>query len=289
MLSVRLLSIGLYTRCMVEPSAEEEEYQKTERSTADYANFQKPQKPRNPIWQKLSKYSRKFGIIALALVLVIAVAGGGYWLYNNRKSDNKPAPTNQTAQNTPSAAAQISSETKKFESTNFNLTFDYPANWKPSEDSAEEISVLSTDLKLKGVDGKEVTGQVLFRIQAKGQKLRIGDPGAATAILESKKIAYSSPTQAQRASTYITFVRYAENAEGLDAIYITGDLGYEKDQSVPSSDLQSVDPVVSIEFYLCPDSGCVEVSGVPGVGVQTWEDQNVSIPLENMLKSLVIN
>jgi hypothetical protein len=84
-------------------------------------------------------------------------------------------------------------------------------------------------------------------------------------------------------------LRYADNTEGLDAIYITGDLGYAKDQNVPEADIQKVDPIISIEFYLCPDSGCVEVSGVSGIGVETWEDESVSTPLTSMLESLVIN
>ncbi|MBI2007801.1 hypothetical protein HYS85_00990, partial [Candidatus Saccharibacteria bacterium] len=195
----------------------------------------------------------------------------------------------QTAQNSTPAAAKITTETKKFESVNFKLSFDYPGNWTASEDNADEINVLSPDLKLKGVDGKDVTGQIYFRIRAKGQKLEGLDGGSATAILNSEKIAYTSPTQVQRASTYISFLRYAGGSEGLDAIYITGDLGYEKDQTVLKTDIEKVDPIISIEFYLCPNSGCVELSGVYGIGVETWTDENIADSLGNMLKSLVIN
>lgn len=273
---------------MVEPSAEEEKYQEPDRSTADYADYQKPQKPPNPIWQKLKKLGGKAGVIAAILVLLAGVGGGGYWLYKNRKSEDKPAQQSPIAQNS-EPVSQITSQTVRFDSASFKLGFDYPNNWTASEDNPDQITVLSPDLKLKGTDGKTVNGQVYFRIRSQSQKLEGLDGGAATAILASKKIAYTSPTQAQRASSYISFLRYPANTEGLDAIYITGDTGYEKDQTVPETDIKKVDPIISLEFFLCPDSGCQELSGVYGIGVQTWDDTNVSVPLENMLKSLVIN
>ena len=268
--------------------AAETDVQEAAKSTADYADYEKPPKSRNPIWGKL-KPGRKLGIGVVILVLVVALGGSGYWFYKNRKSSNKPAESAQTAQNSTPAADKITTETKKFESVNFKLSFDYPGNWTASEDNAEQITVLSPDLKLKDVDGKDVTGQIYFRIRAKGQKLEALDGSSATAILNSEKIAYTSPTQVQRASTYISFLRYAENSQGLDAIYITGDLGYEKDQTVLKTDIEKVDPIISIEFYLCPNSGCVGLSGMYGIGVETWADENISVSLENMLKSLVIN
>ena len=270
-----------YQESANEPPEADDDYQEAARSTADYANYQKPQKQRNPIWKKL-------GIVLLITVLLASLAAGGYWFFKNRKSSDTPAETSQTAKS--SAPAQtITTETKNYDSESFKLSFDYPGNWTASEDNPEEIKVLSPDLKLKGTDGGDVTGQILFKIRASSQKLPGLDSGDALAVLDSEKITYSKPTEVQRASTYISFLRYADNTEGLDAIYITGDLGYSKDQQVPEADIQKVDPIISIEFYLCPDSGCVEISGVSGIGVETWEDESVSVPLTNMLESLVIN
>ena len=287
---------------MVEKSSSEEDYQEPKsgspiedadyqaagKSTADYANYEKPPMPRNPIWAKL-KPGRKLGIVVAVVILVAALGGGGYWFYKNRQSDSKPAETSQTNQNSTPAAAKITTETKHYDSANFRLGFDYPGNWTASEDNAEQITVLSPGIKLKGTDGKDVTGQIYFRIRAKGQNLEGFENNAATALMASEKIAYTSPTQVQRASTYISFLRYAENNAGLDAVYITGDLGYEKGQTVPKTDIEKVDPIISIEFYLCPNSGCVELSGIYGIGEQTWEDEDISGPLKNMLTSLVIN
>ncbi len=262
--------------------------QKAAHSTAYYADYQKPPKSRNPIWGKL-KPGRKLGIGLVILVLVAALGGGGYWFYKNRKSDNKSAQSSQAAQSSTPAADKITSETKHYDSVNFKLGFDYPGNWKASEDNAEQITVLSPGIKLKGADGKDVVGQIYFRIRAKGQNLEGFEKSDATAIMDSEKIAYTSPTQVQRASTYISFLRYAENSGGLDAIFITGDLGYERGQTVPKTDIEKVDPIISIELYLCPNSGCVELSGVYGISEEIWQDEDISVPLKNMLTSLVIN
>lgn len=270
------------------PQGDEEDYQEAGKSTADYADYQKPQKPPNRILAKL-KPGRKLVIAAAILILLAALGGGGYWFVKNRQSDNRPAGTSQTTQNTTAAAEKITTETKKYESVNFKLSFDYPGDWTASEDNSEEISVLSPDLKLKDMDGQDVTGQILLRIRAKGQKLQPLEGNSITAVLDSEKIAYTNPTQVQRASTYISFLRFSDNAEGLDGIYITGDLGYEKGQNVPATDIQQVDPIISIEFYLCPNSGCVELSGVYGIGVKIWNDENIAAPLKSMLRSLVIN
>ncbi|HLG90969.1 MAG TPA: hypothetical protein VI336_02295 [Candidatus Saccharimonadales bacterium] len=264
------------------PPAEEQDYQEASKSTADYADYEKPQKPRNPIWKKL-------GITAAVLVLVAALGAGGYWFYKNRKSDDKTAGTSQTTQSTAPTAEKITTETKKFESASFKLSFDYPGNWAASEDNPEEVTVLSPGVKLKSVDGKDVTGQIYFRIRAKGQPLQGFENGNAVAVLDSQKIAYTNPTQVQRASTYISFLRYADNTQGLDAIYISGDLGYEKDQDILKSDIEKVDPIISIELYLCPDSGCKEISGVYGISEEIWNDEEISGPLTSMLESLVIN
>lgn len=267
---------------MAEESSEEKDYQEAGRSTADYAEYQKPEKPRNPIWKKL-------GIGLLALILIAVLGAGGYWFAKQRKDDKKVEQSSQITQNASSATDQINTETKHFDSANFKLGFDYPGDWTASEDSPTEISVLSKDLKLKDVDGKDVTGQIYFRVRAKGQKISGFGSGNAVAVLDSEKIAYANPTEVQRASTFITFLRYPENDAGLDAVYITGDQGYQADQDVMKADIENVDPIISVEFYLCPNSGCKEISGVYGIGAQTWDNDNISMPVKAMLESLVIN
>lgn len=266
-------------------SNDKEDYEAAPSSTADYANYEPPDKRRNPIWRKLA-----IGLVAL--VVLLSLAGAAYWFIKNRQSTNEPASNADTVQNgnqLAQAASQITAKTKHYVSQNFRLEFDYPEDWTASDDNSEEISVLSPDIKLTSTEGQPVIGQIYFRVRANGQKLQGLEGGNATAVRASVKIAYTKPTQVQRDSTYISLLRYAGTMEGLDGVYITGDLGYQKDQAIPEIDIEKVNPIISIEFYRCPDSGCVEVSGINGIGVASWDDKNISGPLESMLKSLVIN
>src|SRR3990167_8611147 len=262
------------------------------RSSADYANYQPPGKQRRPIWRKLA-------IAGGALILLVAVAGGVYWFVIREKPASQPAGTAETAQDgsqLASAASQITAKTKHYVSQNFRLEFDYPEDWTASEETSGSsetqptVVILSPDLKLKDTTGKDVVGQILFSIRTPNDKLQGLDAGA-TAVRNSEKITYAKPTQVQRDSTYISFLHYATSTEPntLDAVYITGDLGYQKDQDVPKLDIEKVDPIISFEFYLCPNSGCEGVSGVSGISVSTWDNPSISGPLTNMLKSLTIN
>jgi hypothetical protein len=257
-------------------------------SSADYANYQPPQKQRRlkPNWRKL-------GIVGAVVVVLFAIVGAVYWFVLREKPTSQPTGTNQTEQTGSQlapAAEQVTTKTKHYVSQNFRLEFDYPEDWTASEDNTEAITVLSTDLKLRDASSKDVVGQVYFRIRSHTQKLDGLDAGNATAVRNSEKISYTKPTEVQRDSTYISFLRYSTSTEAntLDAMYITGDLGYQKDQDVPKLDIEKVDPVISFEFYLCPNSGCVEISGVTGIGISTWDNPNISGPLKSMLQSLTI-
>lgn len=259
----------------------------TEDSSANYANYQPPEKKRNPKWRKVALA----GGVALLLIVVV---GGVYWFsFKDKQSDqtSNSAETTQGGSQLAPAASEITAETKHYVSQNFRLEFDYPQDWTASEDNAEVISALSTDLALKDTANKDVVGQVYFRIRANSQKLEGLDGGNGSAVRNSEKIAYTKPTQSQRDSTYISFLRYVTSTDDktLDAVYITGDLGYQTGQAVPKLDIEKVQPIVSLEFYLCPNSGCVEVSGVSGIGIGALENPGIWGPLTKMLKSLIIN
>jgi hypothetical protein len=271
---------------MVETNNEEQDHQEPERSTADYADYQKPLKFRSPIWGKIK--SRKLGKRIAILIVAAALVAGSYWFYKHKKTTDQPSEPVATSQSS-AANFKISAKTKRYESVNFKLSFDYPTDWTAGKDNSDEISVLSPDLRLKNTEGKDVVGQIYFRIRAKGQPLTGFEDGEAKAVLDSQKIAYASPSLVQRASTYISFLRYAKNTMGLDAIYITGDSGYKQGQSITQADIQKVDPIVSIEFYVCPDAGCENISGVSGISEEIWNNKNIATPLTNMLQSLIIN
>jgi len=74
----------------------------------------------------------------------------------------------------------------------------------------------------------------------------------------SQKIKYAQPTAIQRGETYMTFVQYAESLmQGqLDAIFVTGDFGYQANQYVPKTDIAKLDPLISVTFLKCDTVRC---------------------------------
>ena len=128
-------------------------------------------------------------------------------------------------------------------------------------------------------------------IANQGQNLNVFDKGNATAVLASQKIAYTSPTQNQRANTYLSFLQYASTTQNgaLDGVYITGDNGYQKGQDVPKSDVAGITPLVSVTFIQCANSACSGSTTALSVAASAWSDTSLSGPVTKMLESLAFN
>lgn len=265
---------------MVEKSSKEED-KEASHSTADYADYQPPSKEPSPIWRKL-------GIWGGVGAAVVILAAGGLWLAKNHKSAPKPASsaTSQNGQaNQKASASKISSATKHYDSTNFNLGFDYPADWTVSDTGNGQLTVKSPAIGLKDISGQRSDRQIVLSIRRGDQKLTEFDNGNSIAVLDSEKVAYTKPTQTQRANTYLSFLKYA-GSDGLSGIYITGDNGYKKAQAIPKTDIQKVDPIISLTFFTFfkPDRT------VPlGISVDNWNDDGFATPLRNLLQSFTIN
>lgn len=256
---------------------------------ADKPKIDKQDPAKNPLYHKaLDSNWRRLLLIFGVLVLLAGAGASVYWFFLRNKSDTaKPSEASQ--QNTAQPASKIATTSKHFVSQNFRLELDYPTDWTAPADNNQTLTFLSPDIQLKSSDGQTVNGQILLTIQAKNLKLPGLDGGNALAARDSKKIDYLRPSQVQRASTYISFLRYASSASGLDGVYITGDNGYQKDQAIPKVDIEKVDPIIYISFSKCPKKGCIEVGAALSIQAEMWDDPNFSGPLENMLKSLVIN
>lgn len=260
--------------------------QEIPRSSADYANYSPPEKKSkmpSVNWRKPAKY-------LLALLLLVGVGAGIYtFVLKAEPASDKAASPSDTSQTGQSQAGQIASATENYSSQEFALSFDYPEDWMVVGGSREELKVISPDIKLKTADGQMTNGQIVMYIRAPGQKIPGLDSRNATAVMGSKKIRYAKPTANQRGETYISFLRYAGSSFGLDAVFITGNNGYQKDQSIPRADIEKVEPMISITFGKCADSGCVELAPPMSIDSDSWNDMNLSQPLEAMLQSLVIN
>lgn len=256
-------------------SAEDDDYQAASRAAGSYDTPPPP-----PVPPKKATKSINWWIVII-VILLLAVAAI-YWFLLRSKPATAPAPKTNTQQNSENSSnTPATAETTHYDSSNFNLGFDYPKSWKVVDTAGSgKLTVTSPSIKLNGADGQQTDGQIIMTIRDRTQKLPEFDKGNAAAVLDSEKIAYTKPSQTQRGSTYLSFLNYAGSSSGLDGIYITGDNGYQKGQAIPKIDISKVDPIIDITFT----SGGNPLTIGPG----SWSDDSFSKPLKDMLKSLSI-
>lgn len=245
-----------------------------------------PDKGVPPDYHQDKGRGRKILLLAVGILVIAAASAATYWYFLREKTPAASKAQEQTTQKEQSktAASKISTETKDYTSSNFNLAFSYPEDWEVADNGAGVLSVKSPDLTLKTPTGQDFTGRIVLTIRDKAQKLTEFDKGNATATRDSQKVAYTKPTQSQRGNTYLSFLQYASttSAGGLDGIYITGDNGYQKGQAIPLVDIQKVDPVVSLTFVGSESKAASIAEG-------SWDDAGFAGPLKAMLQSLSIN
>jgi hypothetical protein len=235
-----------------------------------------------PVGPDYHKNKSKKGRWAAVLIIILILAAAVYWFLI--KPPTAKAPTKTGGPNTTKITnqEQTTTETTHYDSSNFNLGFDYPKGWKLSDVSGSgKLSVTSPSMQLKAADGQTVNGQIAMTIRDKTQKLTEFDKGNATAALDSEKIAYTKPTETQRGNTYLSFLDYASSTQtGLDGIYITGDAGYTKDQVIPLADVSKSDPVISVIFL--KDNKQITIDS------SSWSNNSFSKSIKTMLQSLAI-
>lgn len=242
-------------------------------------NHKKP-KP----WLKLLK-------VLVVLIVVAGLAGGVFWYFS--KAGEKHQNQQQTAQksSTDNSAATETVATKQYDSTNFNLSFSYPENWKVNESNGR-IMVSSPAAAFKTSSGT-AQAQIVFTIQGKQSTLPNFKTGNGLATRTSEKVAYAKPTPNQRAQTYLTFMSNAGTATGgLDVLFVTGDLGYQKDQDIPQKDIIQGDPLVSFYFAKCDNGNCPTDPSTAKVAIadSSWVETNALVKAAKaMLLSLSIN
>ncbi len=253
------------------------------------------------------KWPKVVGWTLLGLVLAAGIGAGGYWVVKH-KMNRKPAQTvlqqAPASANSSSKAAAAgsnpastannspSNSTKPYNSSNFNLSFNYPDGWTVSDTGNGKLTVTSPTMQLTAADGSSQTGEVIMSIQKQAAAdLSMFKQGSAVAVLASQKVMYANPTSTQRAQTYLSFLQYAATTTkgGLDGVYVTGDLGYAYAQQVPESDITKIDPLIRVMFGGCTVSGktCSSTSPLT-ISSQMWSNSDFSGPIESMLESLQI-
>ena len=254
------------------------------------ANFMSPQ-PSRVVYpsgkEKTDGGHRNLIISIVAIISLALIAGLIYWFSLRHHPVAQPS-SSQTASsqsaNSSHPSTHIDSTTKSYNSQNFNLAFSYPADWTINDNGNGFMTAKSPTLNLTNAAGQTQQGIIILTFRTKGSALPEFNKGPATATRDSVKIAYTQPTQDQRANTYLSFLQYATTTThgALDGVYITGDLGYQKDQDIPASDVSQLDPIISITFT---DTAGKALS----IADSSWDNTNLSGPLVKMLESLSIN
>ena len=216
------------------------------------------------------KRRKKITTIAIVVTLVLA-AGVGAYITLSRDSDanQTEAPQASQAESQPQLQT-ISGETTEHQSQQFFLSFKHPIDWEiVDERGSGQLTATSPALDIP-LDGQATSGKVLFTIRKSSQDLDEFDAGNALAVIDSEKITYENPSQAQRGETHLSFLSYADSASSslIDGIYITGDFGYQKGQAIPLVDIKKIDSVYSVTFAAC-DGICETPLAIPP---SAWEN-----------------
>lgn len=251
-------------------------------SNIDITQFMPQLKPKRT-------WLRVLGWVILILIILGLVGGGAYY-YMHHKKAAAPATSSQqsgTSNNTQQAAPKV--PTKQYTSSNFNLSFNYPQDWVVTDTGGGKLTVTSSTMQLTDASGQSQKGIVVMTIQNENAAdFSMFKTGSAVAVLNSQKIAYSNPTPTQRANTYISFLQYAATTThgGLDSINVTGDLGYQKDQTIPETDIQKVSPVITVTFLQCASDACAGTPKAMTISSTMWNSQSFSAPITTMIESL---
>ena len=236
-----------------------------------------------PFSKKPRKNNKTYLILSIIIVIIL-LAGGGYFLLHHKKTQQTKKPAQKTTQSNNNTSTSPTAKMTSYSSTNFNLSVNYPSNWVIS-DTTSILSITSPETSIKDANNQVVKGRIVLSVSPKGQLPSDFGNASATAVLNSQLISYTSPTPAQDAQTYISFLQYANTTTlgALNGIYVTGNYGYLKGQNISQSDIQSVDPLVIVSFEKCSNN-CNNLSPLV-ISASDWSKSSFSLPILDIIKS----
>lgn len=229
--------------------------------------------------------------LLIGLVLIVVIGLGVYWLFFSSKASPKHTSASSSKSQTQSSEAKNNNvthvPTHAYNSSDFNVNFNYPDGWAVVDSGNGPMTVTSPSMSLTSASGKAVTGQIIMTVAKQGQLPAKFTAGTALAVLDSQEIAYTQPTAAQTSQTYVSFVQYSSTNTrgGLDAIFVTGNFGYQKDQIIPTSDIAGVDPFISLSFSECGNSACTTNLTPLTIASTSWNQSSFKAPIVTMLSS----
>ncbi len=223
------------------------------------------------------------------LVGVIVLIGIGFLIFHSSTNTSKVSKRSKVAtakvnQTNNKSVTPVGSNTS-YNSTNFNLTMNYPNSWVIS-DTPTMLQLNSPITSIVDENNHMVQGKIIISVSPQGKfPVNLGSQ-PATAVLNSQLISYSTPTPAQDAQTYLSFLQYSSTntVGGLDGVYVTGNYGYLKGQNIPQTNLANISPLVIITFQKCSDQKCSNLSNLT-ISAKDWSNIKFSTPIINIIKS----
>lgn len=246
-----------------------------------------------PAAAKPAKAKRHWPWVLVVLLLIAAAAYGAYWYGSKRADMDHKAATAQPAKTATggdkkSTATNPTVPTKHNDSATYTLGFDYPQTWTVSDTTAK-LTVVSPSVSLATSNGSTAEGHVVVTFQNQQSTIAGYPANGAVAALESQKMTYTHPTSVQRAATYVSYLGY-NGASNLDALYVTGDNGYQQGQNVPMGDVVKGNPLISVTFQSCTSADCT--AGTPTMltlQAGKWGDTVSAKQVTDLLKSLQLD
>jgi hypothetical protein len=165
---------------------------------------------------------------------------------------------------------------------------DYPASWTPQENNGI-LTVTSPVVPLTDAGGNDVKGRVVLTIQPPKQAdLKPFDQGKVVAVLKSDRVTYTNPSTSQNGASYLSFLQYPSTTTkgGLDAMYLTGNAGFQYGGVVSKTDITQVDPLVSLTFIGCANDDCpAATQTAQTISSDMWKQTDFQQPIMKMLES----
>lgn len=230
------------------------------------------------------KPKRLWPKILITIIVIAAATYGAYWIGNHEAAKGQNTAKKQQTTSTKHQSTQATTDQPvAYMSTNYSLSFNYLKSWTVS-DTTTKLTITSPTMQLTTDTGSRNNVRVVVTIQNPVTTIPGFPAGGAVASLASQDLSYTQPTPVQPAQSYVSYLGYASTS-GVDAMYVTGNFGYQQGQVVPMSDVVQGNPLISVTFETCSDSSCGTTKAAT-LNANAWQSSTANKDVTNLIESL---
>lgn len=237
--------------------------------------------------KKPPRRSNSLWYLVTGFIVVLVIVGLGLFLVKKytHSNNSKQSTTHQQTTATKKPSAISSTKLTSYTSSAFNLQVSYPNNWVVATQGSTSLTITSPETTLTADTGSKVNGKVVLSVFQQNQ-IPASFGSYSVAVLNSQDISFTKPTPAQAAQTYVSFIQYPATTikGGLDAIYITGNNGFVKDDAITTAIVGQVSPLIIVNFEQCNSNDCSQVKNLT-ISSTMWSNTSFSNPILNIIKS----